>query len=155
VTGGAKVIGIGNPLRGDDAAGLLVARLVRERVGPDVEVVELHGEPAGLIDAWEDATVAVIVDAVRAGAEPGSVMRFDLTSSALPRSVATASTHSLGLGEAIELARALSRLPKKLVVIGIEVSALTLGAAPSEPVAAGIERAAEVVRAMTADGSKA
>ena len=45
-------IGIGNPLRGDDAAGLLAARALRERGAGGAEVRELEGEPVDLIDAW-------------------------------------------------------------------------------------------------------
>ena len=72
-----RVIGIGNPLRGDDAIGLLVARRVRELADPEVEVMELEGEPARLIDAWQGAGLAVVVDAVNSGAPEGTVMRFD------------------------------------------------------------------------------
>jgi len=46
------VIGVGNPWRGDDAAGLAVARLLRGTVSPEVEVLEREGEPTGLVDAW-------------------------------------------------------------------------------------------------------
>ena len=69
-----RVIGIGNPLRGDDAIGLLVARRVRELAGPEVEVMELEGEPARLIDAWQGAALVVVVDAVKSGAAEGSVI---------------------------------------------------------------------------------
>ena len=67
-----RVIGIGNPLRGDDAIGLLVARRVRELADPEVEVMELEGEPARLIDAWQGAGLAVVVDAVKTGAPAGN-----------------------------------------------------------------------------------
>ena len=79
-----RVIGIGNPLRGDDAVGLLVARRVRELAGPEVEVMELEGEPSRLIDAWQGARLVVVVDAVKSGAAEGAVMRFDATAEPLP-----------------------------------------------------------------------
>jgi len=140
-----RVIGIGNPLRGDDAAGLLVARHVRERRVPAVEVIELEGEPVGLLEAWEGAEAAIVVDAVRAGAAPGTVHVLDAGSTPLPPGVASASTHAMGLGDAIELARSLGRLPTELILVGIEATSFGVGAAPSPAVAAAVEPAAEAV----------
>ena len=140
-----KVIGTGNPLRGDDAVGLLVARRLRELAGPEVEVLELEGEPGRLIDAWEGADVAVVVDAVSSGTEEGSVMRFDATAEALPAALRTASTHALGLGDAIEISRALDRLPSRLLVFGIEGTRFEVGADISPAVAAAIEPTAQAV----------
>jgi hydrogenase maturation protease len=140
-----RVIGIGNPLRGDDAIGLLVARRVRELAGPDVEVMELEGEPARLIDAWEGTPLAVVVDAVKSDATEGTVMRFDATADPLPHSLSASSTHALGLGDAIEIARALDRLPEHLIVVGIESARFQAGSGLSPAVGAAIDPAAEAV----------
>jgi hydrogenase maturation protease len=140
-----RVIGIGNPLRGDDAIGLLVARRVRELVDPEVEVMELEGEPARLIDAWHGAGLAVVVDALKSDAPEGAVVRFDATADPLPPSVSASSTHALGLGEAIEIARVLDRLPEHLVVFGIQGTRFQAGSDLSPAVAAAIEPAAEAV----------
>ncbi len=140
-----RVIGIGNPLRGDDAIGLLVARRVRELADPDVEVIELEGEPARLIDAWEGAGFAVVVDAVRSGAPGGTVMRIDATSDRVPESVSASSTHALGLGDAVEIARALDRMPRHLVIYGIEGAEFGAGGDLSPAVAAVVDSVAEAV----------
>jgi hydrogenase maturation protease len=137
------VIGIGNPLRGDDAAGLLVARRVRELAGAEVDVRELEGEPSRLIDAWQGAATAVVADAARSGAVPGTVMRFDATEGPLPPFVSATSTHALGLGDAIELARALGRLPSRLIVYAIEGARFGAGDALTPGVAAAVETTAE------------
>ena len=140
-----RVIGIGNPLRGDDAAGLLVARRVRDLAVPGVEVVELEGEPGRLIDAWEVGALVVVVDAVRSGSEEGSLLRFDATAGPLPAAVGAPSTHALGIGDAVEIARALGRLPARLVVYGIEGARFEVGAGVSPAVAAAVDAAAEAV----------
>ena len=140
-----RVIGIGNPLRGDDAIGLLVARRVRELGDPELEVMELEGEPARLIDAWQGSHLTVVVDAVKTGAAQGTVIRIDATADPLPPSVSASSTHALGLGEAIEIARALDRLPRHLIVFGIEGTRFAAGSGLSPAVAAAIEPAAEAV----------
>ena len=143
----AKVVGVGNELRGDDAAGLLVARRLRDLAGPGVEVLEVEGEPTRLIEMWQDADAVVVVDAVRSGAPAGTVSRFDAAAAPLPVSAGAGSTHALGLGEAIELARTLDRLPARLVVYAIEGGRFEAGAGVSAPVAAAVDRVAGAVLA--------
>jgi len=144
-SGGRRLlIGLGNPLRGDDAAGLLVAREARRRGGDGVEVIELEGEPVDLIEAWQGAARAVLADAVASGARAGAVHRLDAAAGPLPATLAGPSTHALGLAEAIELGRALGRLPGELVVYGIEGERFETGAEPSLAVRAA---AAEVAAA--------
>ena len=139
---GARLIGLGNAIRGDDAVGLLVARRARQIAGDDVEVLELEGEPLDLIGAWESAGAVVVVDAVRSGAQPGTIVTHDVLASPLPAGLAAASTHALGLAEAVELARSLGRLPERLVIVGVEAADLTPGAPPTAPVAAAVGAAA-------------
>lgn len=140
-------VGIGNPLRGDDAAGLLVARSLRKRGVDGIEVRELEGEPVDLIEAWEGADLVIVADAVSSGGEPGEVRRIDAGSGPLPAALAGPSTHALGLSEAIELARSLERLPERLVVYGIEGSRFEAGAERSAAVLAAVERVAEAALA--------
>jgi hydrogenase maturation protease len=114
------VIGMGNTFRRDDGAGVEVARRLRRLAPSDVTVLEHDGEPAGLLDAWEGADVAYVVDSVR-GDNPGAVHHLQLSAHhAIPAGHDQGSTHTLGLGEAVELARVLDRLPPTLTIIGIE-----------------------------------
>jgi hydrogenase maturation protease len=137
------LIGLGNELRGDDAAGLLVAREARRQlaeggIADPVEVRELAGEPVGLLEAWAEAERVVLADAVASGAPPGTVHCLDAAAGPLPAAFAGASTHALGLAEAVELGRSLGRLPQALLVLGIEGSDFATGAEPGEPVRAAI-----------------
>jgi hydrogenase maturation protease len=136
------VIGVGNALRGDDAVGLAVAERLRGRVPAGVEVVPCELEPSRLIEAWEGAAGAVVVDAVHSGGEPGTLSRFDASKDAVPARAFRSSTHAFGVGEAIELARALGRLPRRVVVYGIEGAEFAAGTALTAPVDAAVERAA-------------
>jgi len=139
------VIGVGNSFRGDDAAGREVAKRVRERVSNELEVVVCELEPTRLIDAWEGADAALLVDAVSSGAEPGTVHRFDATSEALRSREFRSSTHALGIGETIELARAIGKLPPRVVVFGVEGEVFGTGTELSGPALAGVERAVGLV----------
>jgi hydrogenase maturation protease len=114
------LIGIGNQFRRDDAAGLEVARRLRLAHPPGVRFFEEEGEPASLIELWSDVEEALVVDAVDSGAPPGTVHRFEPTEEPLPAEFFRPSTHAMGLAEAVELGRELNRLPRRLVVYGIE-----------------------------------
>jgi hydrogenase maturation protease len=113
------LIGIGDRLRRDDAAGLEVARRLRLAHPPGVAVME-EGELASLLQAWSGADEALVVDAVNSGAEPGTVHRFEVGEQPLQAGPFRHSTHELGLAEAVERARELDLLPRRLVVYGIE-----------------------------------
>jgi hydrogenase maturation protease len=141
------VVGIGNAMRGDDAAGLEVVGRLRERgPGAGVALRTLEGEGVALLDLWEGACAAVLVDSVRSGAAPGTVRRLDATAEPLPSGLRTSSsTHAVGVADAVELARALGRLPRRLVVYGIEGARFDAGAALSPPVAAVIDAVADRV----------
>ena len=133
------VIGCGNPGRSDDGAGILVAQRLRE-LGLDARVYT--GESLGLIDLWEPADEVILVDAVVTGAPAGTIHVWDSRRVALD-SKASASTHGLGLAEAIELARCLNRLPSYLQVYGIEGHCFALGTSVSIETQRAVE---EVVR---------
>ncbi len=105
------VIGIGNTYRGDDAAGLAVAEWLRAAVPPDVEVVRHEGEPISLLEEWDRVPVVYLVDAMASGAEPGNVCRFDAADGPLTARFRPRGSHALGVADAIELGRALGRLP--------------------------------------------
>jgi len=66
------VIGVGNSMRRDDGAGIAVVERARPLLPPGVEVRTLGGETTSLLDAWEGAGLAVVVDAVRWGRRPAS-----------------------------------------------------------------------------------
>ncbi|MEU6430809.1 hydrogenase maturation protease [Microbispora sp. NPDC046973] len=141
--GDSVVIGLGSDLRGDDAAGLEVARLLRGTLPPSVAVVENSGDPAALVEAWSGAALAIVVDAVSSGAPPGTVhMPLHLPARSLPR----AGSHALGLADAVALGRALGRLPGELVVAGIEGGDFTPGAPMTPQVLAAVRRTADGLR---------
>jgi hydrogenase maturation protease len=138
---------VGNAYRSDDAVGLVVARKLRSELPPDVTVLEREGEPTSLLDAWDGAETAWLIDAVSSGAAPGTVHRLDASSTPLPDAFARTSTHHLGLPEAVELARSVARLPRRLVVFGIEGESFEIGDALTPEVLAAVEKVADAVRA--------
>ena len=141
------VIGVGNPDRGDDAAGLHVARAVAARGLPGVVVIEAGGDALGLLDQWQDASMVVLIDAAAPDRAPGRVRRLDATARALPRGLGLGSSHVFGVAEAVELARGLGRLPPRLIVFAIEAGECGIGAPLSAAVAAEVAPVAARVEA--------
>jgi hydrogenase maturation protease len=142
------VVGIGNGFRRDDGAGLEVAARLTGRVPAGVAVLSCEQEASRLLEAFENTSTALIVDAVLSGAEPGVLHRFDISDGPVPAKVFRSSTHAFGVAEAIDLARALGTLPAHVVVYGIEGTDFTAGQGLSAPVEAAVDGAVE---AMLAD----
>ena len=137
------VIGIGNEWRGDDAAGLLVARKIRERNPPGIRVIEAAGDISSVIELLHHAECVVAVDAVQSGGKAGQVHRFDVIQSDLPAGWFNISTHAFGLAEAVAMARQLGRLPPRFIVFGIEAEDFKTGARPSSAIEAAVHEAAD------------
>jgi hydrogenase maturation protease len=140
------VIGVGNPDRGDDGVGRLAAQVLRARLPPAVAVLDHAGEAAQILAWLGEADTAFCIDAACSGAAPGTVRRLDAAAAPLPASILAVSTHGMGLGEAIELARALGQLPQRCVVYAIEGRSFAAGA----PLSPEVERAAGEVAARIA-----
>jgi hydrogenase maturation protease len=149
------VIGVGNLYRRDDAAGIVVARHLRQEAPGHVTVMELEGEPTALLEAWKEAHAVVLIDAVFSGAEAGTLHRLDAQAGAIPRELFRYSTHAVTVAEAIELARALGRLPPKLVVYGIEGKDFTTGVGLSPEVEGRVDELAERVLRELLDATEA
>jgi hydrogenase maturation protease len=147
VTSKTVVIGIGNPFRNDDGIGPAVAARIEEQRPPGVRVIISDGEPSGLLEAWDGADLAVVVDAIhRVPASPGSIHR--LTAGQLETGGTAASSHGLGVPDALRLGRALGRLPRRVVIFAVEAADTGAGTELSPPAAAALP---EVVAAVMAE----
>jgi hydrogenase maturation protease len=147
------VVGLGSPDRGDDAVGVVVARVVAARHLPRVEVLT-HEDPTDLVELWSGRRLVVVVDAVRSGSEPGTltVLETGTGGQRLPESAwgrtGRGGTHAFGLASAVELARALRRLPDRVVLVGVEAASFDHRAPLSTAVAAAVQHAVDHVLAV-------
>ena len=140
VTPRTLVLGIGNYDRGDDAIGLTIARRVRDLGLNGVHVGELSGDPLALLERWDRADTAILIDAMSSGSAPGTVMRFDALATVLPAVFdSRVSSHGIGIGEVVALARALERLPARLIVYGVEAADFDPGSSLSPRLARTID----------------
>ncbi len=135
------VIGVGNEFREDDAAGILVARRLRDSLPLwSVQVEEAPGEGTRLMDLWKGRPLVMLVDAVQSGSEPGTIHRLQVPDQVVPAAFFRYSSHLFGVAEAIELARLSDELPADMVIYGIEGKAFGYGTEPTAPVAAAMEQ---------------
>ena len=141
------IVGLGNPIRTDDAVGLVVARAVHARLGdPDVELCELAVGGLELVERLAGYSHAVVVDAIHNGPRlVGECYRLDFEQGA--GSQRTGGAHEIGLLEGLELARRLGlQMPEVLRVYVVEVAdPYTFGTEMSAEVQAAVSRATEQI----------
>jgi hydrogenase maturation protease len=110
-----RVIACGNPLMGNDAAGLSVMALLTEE-NPEIDAVDGGNGGLGLIPLMEGYERIVIVDATSGMGEIGEIQVFrEIPGSGIP----SLSLHELGIPEVLAMARALGISPE-VIIVGIE-----------------------------------
>lgn len=139
------VIGVGNTYRRDDGIGPAVAAAVEAQGLPGVRVVRCAVETTAILDAWEGAGLAVVVDAV-AGGKPGRVRHCGIDDFIEETAV---SSHELGLKQAHELAQVLGRAPDSVVVVTVDTADTGHGDGLTPAVAEALPEAVRVVVEQT------
>jgi len=120
------VIGLGNAYRRDDGVGLVVVRHLQTKGLPHVLAIAAS-DGMEILQACRDADTVNAVDAVGCEGAPGTIVRCDALIEAPSRQWFHCSTHTLGVVEAIELARTLNQLPRRLMVYGVTGQHFGLG----------------------------
>lgn len=143
----ALVVGFGPLAGGDAAAGPEVVRLMHGAVPAGVRLQEGLGGAAALVEAWRDVPLVIAVGAIATGAPAGTISRVEVLPGACLvlaglRAVTPPSTRGTGLDEALALGCALGRLPRRLVVVGIEGRDGRPGGPSSAPVRRAVHTAA-------------
>ncbi len=144
------VLGIGNILLRDEGVGVrVIERMQNMPLPDDVELVDGGTAGADLLDILAERRKVVVIDAVQADCEPGTVLRFTADDLTQPDGVGM-SLHELGLGEALKMTKQLGCAPEDVVVFGIKPSVISSGLELSEEIAASIPRVVELVLAEIA-----
>jgi hydrogenase maturation protease len=142
------VIGVGNPDRGDDGVGALVIPELRRRLPADVAIAAVGSDALNLIREWANFDAVICIDACAPATSPGRIQRLNPATDELLRDINPASSHALGLREAIGLARALGHLPDPFIIFAVEGRTFARGATMSPQVAAAM---GDVVAAVSAE----
>src|SRR5665647_788710 len=142
---GSAVIGLGNPLMGDDGFGLVaLARLRDEWTLEGVELADGGTWGMSLLPLIEDAERLVLLDAIAAGATPGEVvvLERDQLPIYLTRKL---SPHQVDLRDVLAVAEWRGKLPAETVAIGVQPQAVKMGLELSPEVEKAVDTAVAVV----------
>jgi hydrogenase maturation protease len=148
-SGRILVIGLGNPILGDDGVGWAVAQQVQEQLnGLSVAVECLAVGGLRLMEFMVGYTHAIVVDALTTRQQPpGVVTCFSLAEMPDLTAGHTTSAHDVSLQSAIEMGNKMGlSLPAQVMVIGVEAhDVYEFSETLSEPVRAAIPEAVERV----------
>jgi hydrogenase maturation protease len=148
---GAKstlVLGLGNPLMGDDAIGLLIlAELAAREFAPPVELVDGGTWGLALLPEVERAGSLLLLDAVHSGAAAGTVYVLDAAD--IPRFLSEkVSPHQVDVRELLALAELRGALPARLALVGVQPATFGFGDGLSPEVAGATDRAVQAALAV-------
>jgi hydrogenase maturation protease len=145
------VLGLGNVLLTDDGVGPAAVERLRDGYETPEGVRVLDGGTLGLslLHYVEDCTSLVIVDAVKADAPPGTVVRLD-GEDVGPAVATRLSPHQVGVADLLEGADLLGRKPPTVVLLGIVPSSIELGFGLSPEVEHALPALVELLKKETA-----
>lgn len=144
------VLGVGNPLCGDDGVGARVIELLGQpasisgRTLPPGTCLQDAGLPGWGLPSWFEGWSRVfLVDAVDMGLEPGMWRRFCPEEVKYSLADETFSLHQPDLACGLALAQALNLLPEELVIYGVQPADTTPGGPLSPQVNASLPQLVE------------
>jgi hydrogenase maturation protease len=146
------VIGLGNPLRGDDGVGVRVAHLLATQpLPPNVEVLDGGTQGLGIVNQIEGRRRVVFVDAADVGRSPGEFACFSLDEAQLLGDDRHLTIHAAGLRDALLLGQALDILPEEIIIFGVQPANLDWDSALSPEVEASLPKLIAAVLEETVD----
>jgi len=141
------VLGIGNILLRDEGVGVrVIEQMQKMHLGDEVELVDGGTAGADLLAVLAQRRRIIVIDAVQADCEPGTVLRFTAEDLVRPEGVGM-SLHEVGLGQALMMTKQLGCAPEDVVVFGIKPKDLGCGLELSQETASSVPKVIELVLA--------
>jgi hydrogenase maturation protease len=143
------IIGLGNPILGDDGVGWKVAEELKKHLSPDmpihVELLSLGG--LSLMEHLIGYERAILIDAIASDLEPGSIMTSKLSELPDVSALHTTSAHDTSLQNALKLGKSMGAdLPEEVTVVGIATNHVyDFSEELSLPVSQAISKATRIV----------
>jgi hydrogenase maturation protease len=140
------VLGIGNLLLQDEGAGVRAVEEFERRYAIPDGVELLDGGTSGieLLQYIQGKDCLILLDVVKSGNPPGTFIRLDGENvpALFQKKI---SPHQLGLSDLLATAQLIDRMPKRVVLFGIEPKSIETGLEMSEEVGGAIGRLADMV----------
>ena len=147
---GTTVLGIGNPIMGDDGIGIvLLEELMAAGLQRPVEFVDGGTIGMSLLPAVEDSGSLLVLDAVAVPGPPGTLVH--LTGDQLPRLLsAKLSPHQVGLLDVLACARLRGLEPDRISVVGLTPGDIDVRVGLTPGVAAAVPQAVALAQQVLA-----
>ncbi len=142
-----KIIGLGNPIMGDDGLGIYVIKELKKHTIAGVELVEGGTSGIGLLRHLKGEKEVIIVDAIKSGSPPGTIHQLNESDFTNPE-FEFISLHEISLSHVLALGKELfpDVFPENIVIYGVEVKDIQMGMELSEPVKKALPRLVELLR---------
>ena len=124
----AVVLGIGNTILTDEAAGVRVVEALERDYALPANVLAIDGGTSGMemIEDLSDLDFLIVVDVVKTGAAPGTVVKID--GADIPVFFRSKlSPHQIALPDVLASRELLGTMPREIIVLGVEPISLELG----------------------------
>jgi hydrogenase maturation protease len=124
----AVVLGIGNTILTDEAAGVRVVEALERGYALPANVLAIDGGTSGMemIEDLSDLDFLIVVDVVKTGAAPGAVVKID--GADIPVFFRSKlSPHQIALPDVLASLELLGTMPREIIVLGVEPISLELG----------------------------
>lgn len=120
------VVGVGNMILKDEGIGIHAVKALQEIDFPaDVELID-GGTSPDLIAYTRAGDKLIIVDAAKAGGEPGAIYRF-LPQDLADEKASLTSAHEMGVVHNLKLIELSGNAPREIIIIGIEPKDIEFG----------------------------
>lgn len=121
------VIGLGNPLRGDDGIGtIILTSLLSDYKRDHIDYLDFGSASFDLINRLKNYELCLIIDAISAGLFPGELKIFCLHEAVFENSEGIISTHELSLKDIFELSKKFD-IKTKIYVAGVQIKEVGFG----------------------------
>lgn len=143
-----KIVAVGNSFYGDDGVGAAVLARIRESDAfPGAALVDLHTDALALVDELVPDELNVVIDAADMGLEPGEAQGFRPSEVTMKIRGDHLSMHGFGLAEAFGLAAQLDRMPREVLVVGVQPERIEINQGLTGRVAAAVPDVISIIKA--------
>jgi len=138
------VVGIGNPIMGDDSVGIRVVEELKKEV--EVDTAILTTTTFEVLDKIMGYDKAIIVDGIKSGNEPGTI--YELTVDDVFYTYSFTNTHNLSLATTLKIGYLIfpEKMPKYIKLIAVEVENIDFGKDCSPKVKNAIPKVVEMIK---------
>ncbi len=143
-----KIFAVGNSFYGDDGVGVAVLDRIRESEAfPGAKLVDISTDALALVDELVPDELNVVIDAADMGLEPGAAQSFRPSEVVMKIRSDHLSMHGFGLAEAFNLAAQLGRMPRKVLIVGVQPERIEINQGLTRKVAAAVPEVISIIKA--------